>query len=266
MSTQLDLPASALGKLDRELRGRLIAPLDEEYNQARSVWNGSIDKFPALIVRAADEADVAAAITFARRHELPLAVRGGAHNVAGSGTCDNGMVIDLGALNSVRVDEAARLAVAGGGTVWGGFDAATAPYGLHTTGGLISTTGIAGLTLGGGIGWLMRKHGLACDNLLGATMITAEGEMILVSETSHPELLWVLRGGGGNFGVATSLTYRLRPLSEVLGGLLLYRAARAARGCGSVRQLGWRSPWAVLWAARQGQTARSAPSPKRHGC
>jgi hypothetical protein len=112
MSTQLDLPPSALGKLDRELRGRLITPLDEEYNQARSVWNGSIDKFPALIVRAADEADVAAAITIARRHELPLAVRGGAHNVAGSGTCDNGMVIDLGALNSVRVDEAARLAVA----------------------------------------------------------------------------------------------------------------------------------------------------------
>jgi FAD/FMN-containing dehydrogenase len=168
MSTHLDLPASATGELDRELRGRRITPLDQEYNQARSVWNGSIDKFPALIVRAADEDDVAAAIAFARRHELPLAVRGGAHNVAGSGTCDDGVVIDLGGLNSVRVDESARLAVAGRGTVWASFDTATSAYGSHATGGLISTTGIAGLTLGGGIGWLMRKHGPACDNLVRA--------------------------------------------------------------------------------------------------
>jgi FAD/FMN-containing dehydrogenase len=212
--------------LATDLRGRVIQPADEEYETAREMWNAMIDRYPALIVQPADEADVATAVTFARRHRLPLAVRGGAHNVAGKGTCDNGLMIDLSALDSIEVDPRARTATAGGGVRWGAFDAATAEHGLATTGGVISTTGIGGLTLGGGIGWLMREHGLACDNLISVGLVTADGEILTVDADREPELWWALRGGGGNFGVVTSFTFRLHPVSTVLGGMILYRADR----------------------------------------
>ncbi|MFL6076006.1 MAG: FAD-binding oxidoreductase [Mycobacteriales bacterium] len=212
--------------LATNLRGRVIQPADGEYETARRMWNAMIDRYPALIVQPADETDVATTVTFARRHRLPLAVRGGAHNVAGKGTCDNGLVIDLSTLDTIAVDPDARTATAGGGVRWGPFDAATAVHGLAATGGVISTTGIGGLTLGGGIGWLMRKYGLACDNLISVRLVTADGEIRTVDGDREPELWWALRGGGGNFGVVTSFTFRLHPVSTVLGGMMLYRANR----------------------------------------
>src|SRR3954453_9937297 len=209
--------------LATDLRGRVIQPADEEYETARAMWNAMIDRYPALIVQPADEADVATAVTFARRHQLPLAVRGGAHNVAGKGTCDNGLVIDLSALDGIEVDPHARTATAGGGARWGAFDAATAEHGLATTGGVISTTGIGGLTLGGGIGWLMGKHALALDNLRSVELVLADGSVVTASEHDHPDLFWAVRGGGGNFGVAASLEYRLHPIGPTItGGLIAY--------------------------------------------
>jgi FAD/FMN-containing dehydrogenase len=170
--------------------------------------------------------DIAAAIVFARRHDLPIAVRGGGHSAAGLGVCDGGLQINLRLMNQVHVDPARRVAVAGAGATWGEFDPATQEYGLATTGGAITTTGIAGLTLGGGLGWLMRSRGLTIDNLLAADLVTADGEFVRASETENPELFWGLRGGGGNFGVVSSFEYRLHPLTEVLGGIIVHRFER----------------------------------------
>jgi FAD/FMN-containing dehydrogenase len=212
----------------KSLHGRLVLPGAEGYDEARKVWNGLIDRRPAMIAQCADEGDVAAAVNFAREHTLLVAVRGGGHNVAGFGTCDGGIVIDLSEMKGITVDPKARTARAQGGLTWGEFDAGTQAHGLATTGGLVTTTGIAGFTLGGGIGWLMRKHGLTIDNLLEVEMVTADGTSLKASAKEHPDLFWAVRGGGGNFGVVTAFTYRLHPVGPTIyGGAAFYPAAKA---------------------------------------
>src|SRR5437868_2482443 len=213
--------------LAQQLTGTAIWPDSGGYDEARKVWNGMIDRRPAVIVRCQTLQDVIASVRFARDNELLLAVRGGAHNVAGNATCDGGLVIDLSAMKSIDVDPDRRIARAQPGCTWADLDRATHPFGLATTGGLVSTTGIAGFTLGGGIGWLMRKCGLACDNLRAAELVTADGRQVTASTTQNPELLWGLQGGGGNFGVVTAFEYNLHPVSTVLGGLVLHPADRA---------------------------------------
>src|SRR5437016_7629911 len=215
-------------ELEQELRGTLVRPGDEDYDAARSVWNGMIDRRPGLVVRCAGAADVIAGLRFARERELVVSVRGGGHNVAGFGTCDGGVVLDLSPMKGIRIDPRSSTARAEGGVVWGELDQETQAFGLATTGGLVSSTGIAGFTLGGGIGWLMRKHGLACDNLLSADVVTADGRLLTASAVENEELFWGLRGGGGNFGVVTSFEYRLHPVgSLVFGGALFYPLGRA---------------------------------------
>ena len=207
--------------------GELLNPEHAGYHGARSVWNGMIDRRPALIARCVTVADVQAALAYARAQGLPVAVRGGGHSASGLSASEGGVVIDLLQMNQVEVDPESRIARAGGGATWGQFDAATAAHGLATTGGAISTTGIGGLTLGGGIGWLMRKHGLACDNLVAAEVVTANGQVLTASADENPELFWALRGGGGNFGIVTTFTFQLHPLNEVTGGMLVHPADRA---------------------------------------
>jgi FAD/FMN-containing dehydrogenase len=208
-------------------RGMLIRPGDADYDAARAVWNGMIDRRPATIVRPAGPEDVIAAVNLARESGVPLAVRGGGHNAAGLSVCDGGIVIDLSSMKEVEVDAHARTARAQGGATWGDFDAATAAHGLATTGGLISSTGVGGLTLGGGLGWLMRAYGLACDNLLSVEVVTADGRLVTASATENADLFWGLRGGGGNFGVATSFEFRLHPVRHVLAGMLVHPLERA---------------------------------------
>ena len=206
-----------------------MRPGDGEYEEARHIWNGAIDKHPAMIVRPAGTDDVVRTVRFAASEGLPVAVRGGAHSVAGFSTCDDGIVVDLSAMTTVEVDATARRAVAGGGTKWAGFDAATQAHGLATTGGLVSTTGLGGFTLGGGIGHLVRAYGLACDNLLAAEVVTADGSVVRASADDDAELYWALRGGGGNFGVVTSLEMALHPVGPtVLGGVVFYAGEDAA--------------------------------------
>ena len=202
--------------------GELIRPGDAQYDDARAVWNGAIDRRPEIIVRCTSADDVAAAIRLARDRDLPLAVRGGGHSVSGLSVCDGGVVIDLSPLRAISVDPRARTARAGAGVLWGELDAATEAHGLATVGGIVTHTGIAGLTLGGGIGWLMRKHGAVVDNLLAADLVTVDGEQIRAGEDERPDLLWALRGGGGNFGVVTSFEYRLHELGTVLAGPMYF--------------------------------------------
>jgi len=210
-------------------RGRLIRVDDTDYDSARAVWNGAIDRRPRLIARCIGSADVVAAVRFAREHDLEIAIRGGGHNVAGTAVCDDGIVIDLSAMRAVRVDPAARRAWVQGGALWGDVDHETQAHGLATTGGIVSHTGVAGLTLGGGIGWLMRKHGLTVDNLLAAEVVTADGKLLRASEDEHPDLFWALRGGGGNFGVVTSFEFCLHAVGPtVLAGPILWDASDAA--------------------------------------
>lgn len=200
--------------------GQLITPRDTEYDEARALWNGAIDRRPAAITRCGTAADVQAVVRYARERGLPLSARGGGHGVGGTAVCDGGLVADLSRMRTVRVDPHTRTATAAGGVLWGELDQATHRFGLATTGGIVTHTGIAGLTLGGGLGWLMRAHGLTVDNLLHAELVTADGERITTDD--HPRLLWALRGGGGNFGVVTSFRYRLHPVTEVLGGPVLW--------------------------------------------
>jgi len=214
--------AEALSFLWSRLAGGVLVPGDEGYESARGVWNGMIDKRPAAIVRCNNEQDVATAIEAARRFGLPLAVRGGGHNVAGLATCDGGIVADMSPMNRVSVDPRRRLATVQGGAQWRDVDAATQQYGLAAPAGLVSDTGVAGLTLGGGIGWLRRKHGLTCDNVVAAELVTADGRRVVASETENPELLWALRGGGGNFGIVTSFTFRLHPVGPEVAFVLAY--------------------------------------------
>ncbi len=204
------------------LRGQLVSPGDGGYEAARKVWNGLIDRHPAIIVRCADESDVVSAVNYARANHLLVAVRGGGHNVAGFATCDGGIVIDISALKGIEVDVAART------VTWGEFDEATQADGLATTGGLVTTTGIAGFTLGGGFGWLVRKHGLTVDNLLSVEMVLANGECVTASSTENADLFWGVRGGGGNFGIVTSFKYRLHPVGpSVYSGAIFHPAAKA---------------------------------------
>lgn len=215
-------------RLREGIRGDVVDPADPRYDDARAVWNGDVDRRPSLVVRAVGAADVITALRFARDEDLEVAVRGGGHNVAGFGTTDGGLVIDLGRMRGVRVDPHRRRARAQGGALWGDVDHETQAFGLATTGGLVSTTGIGGFTLGGGIGWLMRRHGLTIDNLVGADVVTAEGELVRADEHHNPQLLWGLRGGGGNFGVVTEFEYALHDVGPVVyGGPIFHRADRA---------------------------------------
>jgi FAD/FMN-containing dehydrogenase len=219
------VPDGALNRLRERLRGPVIVPGDPEYDRARRVWNGSIDRHPAVVVRCTGVADVLASVRFAREHDLLLAVRGGGHNVAGAGTCDGGMVIDLSPMKGVRVDPASRTATAGPGLVWGELDRETQAFGLAVPGGIVSTTGIAGFTLGGGIGWLHRAFGLTVDNLRAADVVTADGRLVRADAFTHPNLYWALRGGGGNFGIVSAFEYDLHPVGpDLMTGLVLYRA------------------------------------------
>lgn len=232
MTTEATIPhvlgEATLGELEQDLRGQLVRPEDEGYDEARSIWNGAHDQRPALIVQCAGVADVMRAVDFARSENLVVAVRGGGHSLPGYSTCDGGIVIDLSGMTAVRVDPARRTAVAEGGCTWADFDHETQAFGLAVTGELVSSTGIAGFTLGGGIGWLMRQVGLTCDNLLAADVVTADGQLVHASEDENPELLWGLRGGGGNFGVATSLEYRLHPVGPILlAGPIFFAGDRA---------------------------------------
>jgi FAD/FMN-containing dehydrogenase len=202
--------------------GTVITPGDPRYDAARAIWNGTVDARPALIAQCHVAEDIVAAVNLVRAARCSLSVRAGGHSVAGFSVCDDGVVIDLSLMRAVTVDGAASTASVEPGATWADFDAATAAHGLASTGGLISTTGVAGLTLGGGIGWLQRKYGLSCDNLIGAELVTAAGEIVQTSSTELPELLWGLRGGGGNFGVVTKFVFALHPVSTVLGGLMLF--------------------------------------------
>jgi FAD/FMN-containing dehydrogenase len=208
--------------LRASLRGQLLRAGKDGYDAARKIWNGMIDKRPALIARCAGAADVINCVNFAGTNNLVVAVRGGGHNVAGNAVCDGGIMIDLSPMKSVRVDPVRRTAHAEPGVTWGEFDHETQAFGLATTGGQVSTTGIAGFTLGGGWGWLGRKYGLACDNLLSVDIVTADGKFLTASATGNEDLFWGVRGGGGNFGVVTSFEYQLHPVGPVLGGIVAY--------------------------------------------
>ena len=220
MATILD--DAHIGNLSERISGAVLARHDPGYDQARAVHNGLVDRKPALIVRCSTADDVVAALAFARRAQLEVSVRGGGHNVAGRAVADGGVMIDLALMKGIAVDPAARTATVEGGVVWAELNDAAAAHGLATTGGNVSTTGVAGYTLGGGLGWLMSKYGLAADNLLAVELVTAAGEILQVDGSSHPDLFWALRGGGGNFGVATSFTFRLHPLRTIVGGLIAH--------------------------------------------
>ncbi len=210
------------------LRGEMLWPGVAGYDGARRVWNGMIDRRPALIARCAGAADVAAAVRFARAHGLLVAVRGGGHHVAGSAVCDGGLVIDLSGMKGIRVDPAAGAVRAEAGVTWGELDRATQIWGLATPGGVVSDTGIAGLTLGGGLGWLRRKHGLAIDNLLAVEIVTADGRLRRASAREESDLFWAVRGGGGNFGVVTAFEYRLHPVGPEVMFCFVFYPARVA--------------------------------------
>ncbi len=205
-----------------QLRGQLIQPDDIHYDEARRVYNAMIDKYPALIVRCADVADVISCVNFGRDNHLTIAVRGGSHNGPGFGTCDDGLVIDLSHLRGVRVDPVNRTVRVEGGCVWGDVDQATHPFGLAVPSGVIASTGVGGLTLGGGMGYLSRKFGLTIDNLLGVDVVLADGQLVTASTDENADLFWAVRGGGGNFGIVTSFLFRGQPVSTVYGGPIFW--------------------------------------------
>lgn len=223
------LSDAAVSAFAVRLRGPLLQPGDEGYDAARSVWNAMVDRRPALIARCTGAADVIAAVQFAREHQLLVAIRGGGHNVAGNAVCDDGLMIDLSLMQSIRVDPAARTARAEPGVLWEAFDREAQAFGLATVGGVVGTTGIAGLTLGGGMGYLTGLYGLTCDNLLAADVVTADGALVHASAEQNADLFWALRGAGHNFGVVTSFQYRVHPVGPlVLGGMVLHPFEQAA--------------------------------------
>src|SRR5947209_1033724 len=222
------LEKATVQDLRSRMRGAVIQPGDPGYEPARRVYNAMIDRHPALITHCADVADVISAVNFARQHQLTLAVRGGGHNGAGLGTCDGGLVIDLSRMKGIRVDPTKRTVRVEGGCTWGDVDHATHPFGLATPSGFISSTGVGGLTLGGGIGYLSRTYGLTIDNLLGVDMVLADGSVVTANAQQNADLFWALRGGGGNFGVVTSFLFRLHPISTVYGGPMLWHLDQAA--------------------------------------
>ena len=219
----------AIAGLKSQVRGDVIPPSDERYDGARKVYNAMIDKRPAVIVRCTDVADVIAAVKTASAEGLAVAVRGGGHSVPGFGTADDALVVDLGRMKGVRVDPASKTVWAEGGCTWGDFNHATYAFGMATTGGIISTTGIAGLTLGGGIGYLTRGAGLSIDNLVSADVVLADGSFVTASEKHNSDLFWALRGGGGNFGVVTSFQYRLQEVKDIVGGVMLFEVEDAPK-------------------------------------
>jgi hypothetical protein len=227
VGTDSALDRNAVDAFTQTLRGPLLRPGDGEYDDARKVWNGMTDKHPGLIVQCEGVGDVMSAVDFARENGLLVAVRGGAHSVAGHSVCDGGILIDLSRMKSVRVDPTRRTARAEGGAKWGDFDRETQAFGLATTGGTNSDTGIGGLTLGGGIGWLAGKYGLTCDNLLSADVVTADGRLHTASSSENEDLFWGLRGGSGNFGIVTSFEYQLHEVGPVLAGMVIHPFARA---------------------------------------
>ncbi|TDH26381.1 FAD-binding oxidoreductase [Segetibacter sp. 3557_3] len=209
------------------LVGDLLLPADQGYHETRKIWNGMIDRHPALIARCKNAQDVIHSVNFAREHNLLLSVRGGGHNITGNAVCEGGIMIDLSLMKSVKVDSEDQIAVVETGATWGDFDAAAQRHGLATTGGVISATGVAGLTLGGGVGWLVRKHGLSCDNLIGAEVVSAEGVLLKASVDENSDLFWGIRGGGGNFGIVTSMKFRMHRVNTVLGGMIIHRRDHA---------------------------------------
>jgi hypothetical protein len=226
--TPVTLEDTVVQELASHLRGVLLRRGDAGYEEARAVYNAMINKHPALIARCMDVADVMATVNFAREQQLTLAVRGGGHNGPGLGTCDDGLVIDLSEMKGIHVDPVARTVRVEGGCTWGEVDHATHPFGLATPNGFISTTGVGGLTLGGGIGYLARSQGLTIDNLLEVDMVLADGSFVTASADEHADLFWAVRGGGGNFGVVTSFLFRLHPISTVYGGPMLWPFEQAA--------------------------------------
>ncbi|HEX6884416.1 MAG TPA: FAD-binding oxidoreductase [Planctomycetota bacterium] len=240
------------GELRKGFGGKVILPGDKDYAEARKIWNGMIDKRPALIARCAGTPDVVKALAFARESALPLAVRGGGHHIAGNSLCDDGVVIDLSHMKAVRVDPGARRAMVEAGATLADVDAATQAHGLATPVGINSTTGIAGLTLGGGFGWLSRKYGLTVDNLESAEVVTAGGEVLTASATRNPDLFWAIRGGGGNFGIVTRFEFRLHPVGpDLLSGLMVFPLAQGKAVLQGYREFVARAPeelavWTVL--------------------
>lgn len=238
--------------------GTLLTPESPGYDDARRVWNGAIDRRPAFIARCRTADDVVAALALARRGDLAVAVRGGGHSIPGWSVCDGGLVVDLTPMKGIRIDPASRTAVVEPGVSWGEFDAAAQAHGLATPGGEISHTGVAGLTLGGGIGWLSRMHGLSCDNLTGVELVTATGDLVRVDDASDPDLMWGLRGGGGNFGVVTAFTFRLHAVGPVPGGVVFFPGERAPEVLRLYRDLGAVAPRELSLVAVQ-VTAPPAP-------
>ena len=249
---QTSIAPDALGELRATLRGEIVTPDSPAYDATRSIWNAMIDRRPGLIVRCGGSDDVVAAVRFARTHDLLVSVRGAGHNIAGHAVSDGGVMIDLSPMRSVTVDPTARTAIVAPGATLGDVDAATAPHGLALPMGINSTTGIAGLTLGGGFGWLTRKHGLTVDNLLSAEVVTADGDRLTASASRNADLFWGIRGGGGNFGVVTSFTFRLHRVGpDLLCGLIVHPFAQAPALLGEYRRLAAAAPdeltaWVVL--------------------
>src|SRR5881392_1669743 len=221
------LEEDSIAELKAKLRGPVIEPDDPDYDDARKVYNAMIDKKPRLIAGCADVADVISSVNFARKNDLLLAIRSGGHNGGGLGICDDGLVIDLGLIKYTRVDPVARTVTVGGGCTWGDVDHATHAFGLATPGGIVTTTGVGGLTLGGGLGHLTRRCGLSIDNLLAADVVLADGSVVTASEERNEDLFWGLRGGGGNFGVVTSFTFCLHPIHTVVAGPMLWPIEQA---------------------------------------
>lgn len=236
------IDAEKASRLQALISGQVLLPLDAEYEESRKVWNGMVDKRPAVIIKPVDVSDVRHAIAFARAEGMPVSIKGGGHNVAGHAVSEGGVMLDLACMRSVIVNPSRRTAWVQGGALWSDVDRATAEHGLATTGGVISSTGVAGLTLGGGIGWLVGKHGMTIDNLLEVDLVTADCEFLTVNETNHPDLFWALRGGGGNFGVATGFTFKLHPQGDVLAGFIAYPVEKAAEVLAFYREFAESAP------------------------
>jgi hypothetical protein len=223
-----DTTAFASAELQPLLTGKVLIDGDVDYEQCRKIWNGMIDRKPTVIVQARTTDDIRHAVKFARKHNLLLSVKAGGHNISGNAVCDGGLMIDLSLMKTVKVNTDEKLADVEMGATWGDFDKVTQQFGLATTGGVVSSTGVAGLTLGGGVGWLVRKHGMSCDNLIAAEVVNAEGELVKTSLQENPDLLWGLRGGGGNFGIVSSMRFRLHEIgTTVLGGMILHTRDKA---------------------------------------
>lgn len=236
------LSPDSIAGFQSAMTGRVVQPDDPDYEASCVLWNGMIKRSPALFAECANTDDVVRAVRFAREQGLKLSVRGGGHSAAGKALCDGGLIVDLSRMRAVEVDAGQRIARAQGGATWSDFDAATHEHGLATTGGVVSSTGVGGLTLGGGFGWLMRSYGMSCDNLISAEVVTATGDVLDVSESSNPDLLWGLRGAGGNFGVVTRLDFRLHPVNTVFGGMIVHPIDRARDALRILREFNETTP------------------------